>query len=110
MTTSHANCDHEATSSARALCRKARADRQVLVEGIASYFEDHVNDRFYDWLLRGAWRFGSYQGNDHLEAASALLEYFFPANEATHDRRRRDGYTVTTSPSVMRSVILNSFS
>lgn len=113
MTTSHANCDHEATKAARLACRKIRAQRAALAVDIADYFERcELTQGFvgHDWLLRGARVFADYEGSDHLEAAAALLDYFYPADPAKREYKARNGYIITESPVNMRHTILRRFS
>lgn len=113
----HKDCLHEATSKDRAACRKARASQdaahEVLIQALLDAMPE--NDGLgYDWLMRGASIFGGYAGHEVLktpitrrEAAEALLSYFGPSGDEDRDARRRaNGYTVTTSASQIRSIIL----
>lgn len=111
MTTNHSNCDHPATKAGRAACRKARATGQVEAQALIAFFDSCSNTLGIDWVIRGAARFGSYQGTDRMEAAAALVAYFAPSGDDARDAdRRRNGYTITTSPSEIRSIILRAAS
>ena len=107
--TAHANCDHEATKAARAACRKARNSKAAAHEAlIQALFEAMPAEGDYkDWLLYGGSAFGGVHTSDRREAAEALLAYFAPSGDEDRDARRRaNGYTVTTSASTIRSIIL----
>jgi len=113
--TNHRDCDHPATKAARAKCRKARTEAAAKVDTAAleliSYIDSRPNFGGIDWVLRGAGAFGSYQGEDRTEAARALLDYFGPSGDEDEDRSRiRNGYTITTSPSTIFSIICRRFS
>lgn len=44
--------------------------------------------------------------NDPIEAAEAVLKYFAPSGDERTDQRRRDnGYTITTDPYTIRRII-----
>lgn len=110
---SHADCDHERTPAARAACRKARkAAAAERVEARASLIKALGGDMQYDrWVFKAASRFGKVRTSDIDEAADAVLDYFLPSGDDDKDARRRaNGYTITTSPHTMRSIILRSFS
>ena len=115
----HKDCLHEATSSARAICRKARREAEAAHEALVQALFEAMpsNDRFgIDWLLRGAAKFNTDEvqpenGRNRRQAADALISYFAPSgDQAKDDYRRRNGYIITTSASQIRSIILRSFS
>jgi hypothetical protein len=112
----HTDCPHPATKAARAACRKARAeaatsranDIDLLLEVFAS---KAYTDKPGQWVWYAARRFADYQGDDLREAAAAILTYFQPSgDEARDDYRRRNGYTITSSPAHMLSITLRAAS
>lgn len=111
MPQSHADCDHEKYAPAYRACREARAERVELVSAILRYFDERRPSEYGDWLMSGASRFGDYHGSSRYEAAVTLLGYFFPEGDETFlAYRRRNGYTVTSDPATIRSVILRAAS
>lgn len=111
-TMNHTDCDHPRTKAARAACRKARAkvDTQALdlleVFSISDYMgrPDH-------WVFYAARRFASYEGTDRIAAARAVLDYFLPSGDEDRDERRRaNGYTITTDLYTMRTITLRAAS
>lgn len=109
MTSSHANCDHEFTKAARATCRKVRAEaaneRNTWIDALLAAMPE--NDLGIDWLVRGAQNFSDYRGDNRIEAANALLDYFAPSGDEARDAsRRRNGYVITTDAYRIRSIIL----
>lgn len=111
MTTAHANCTHPATKADRLACRKAHQANLTKALDLLAYFDARRD--YNDWVLMGAQRFGNFEGSaqDRTAAALSLLTYFAPSgDEATDARRRANGYTITTSPAEIRSIILRSFS
>lgn len=106
--TSHSNCTHPADKAGRLACRKERALKVAAITELETYF---IRQGDTEWLIRGAARFGSYQGTDTFEAATALLDYFAPSGDkARDDRRKANGYTITEAPHHIRSIILRSYS
>ncbi|AWY05220.1 hypothetical protein SEA_MARGARET_40 [Gordonia phage Margaret] len=104
MTTTHANCDHDRTPAARAICRKAQ--RAVAAKRQADIAEmiRVVGDR---WVFRGASMFTRTHTDDLAVAADALYNYFAPTGDDARDRARRaNGYVVTTSAQVIRRTVL----
>lgn len=105
---SHATCTHPRDKAGRLACRKARALKVAAITELETFFTARGDT---EWLMRGAARFGSYQGTDTFEAATALLDYFAASGDkARDDRRRANGYTITDSPHHIRSIILRSYS
>ena len=106
--TAHTNCDHEATPAARAKCRKLRkAAAQAHLDAQAAV----IDALGQEWLFKAASRFGKVRTSDSLEAADAVIAYFFPSGDEDKDARRRaNGYTVTTSAYEIRRIVLRSFS
>lgn len=113
MTNAHANCDHPATKTARAKCRKeafissstAKAEAIALV----NHFREMNASRSPwapedEWTFKAAAKFGRYHGDDVYEAAAALLSYFSdPAIAASAGR------TPTKDPATIRRIALLSF-
>lgn len=109
----HKDCLHEATSKDRAACRKWHAEREAFVDEILAALPS--DDFLHDWCLRGANRFHiddrPEQGWNRREAAHQLAKYFAPSGDEDRDaNRRRNGHTITTSASQIRSIILRAYS
>lgn len=111
----HTDCPHPATKKDRAACRKERAQATAtrtaqvadLIEVFTAGWEPHPNH----WIWYAARRFASYDGDNLLEAANAILDHFHPSGDAaTDDNRRRNGYIITENPHFMRSITLRSAS
>lgn len=109
----HTDCAHEATKKDRAACRKAHAElaeittRQIddLLEVFASR-ASYLSSPTY-WVFWAARQFAHYKGDDPRQAAWAVLEYFTPSgDEEADNRRRRNGYTITTNIHTMLSITL----
>lgn len=105
--TSHDDCLHEATKTARAICRRQRAAAaDAKAKAIADLLAQFPDSDHSDFLLYGAHRLG-WIGTDRTEAAEAVLNYFAPSPiEAENEHRRRNGYLITTDPRVIRSTFL----
>lgn len=104
--TNHTNCEHDRTPAARAACRKARKNLAHIEARI-----ELINVLGAEWVLKAAWRFGSLQTTDVVDAADAILGYFAPSGDEARDRgRRANGYIITTSAREIRSIVLRSFS
>jgi V8-like Glu-specific endopeptidase len=102
--TTHSNCSHEATPSARATCRKARQARTAEVAAARAIIGS-------DWALTAAHDWTDYKGDDDFEATAAVLAYFAPSGDDRKDARRlADGYIITTSAARIRSLILTRHS
>jgi len=97
----HSTHDHEATREARAACRRTLAEGEVKVDELIRFF-DREGMTIADWLMRGARRFGGYEGTDRREAAKSMIAYFAVD--------RGPGAHATDSPREMLSIILRSFS
>lgn len=111
MNIDHRNCAHEATSKARAACRKARAQaiasRNTCIDDLIEVFNEGYSPSPNYWVFYAATHFASYTGTDLREAADAILTYFYPSgDEATDERRLRNGYTITESAFHMRQITL----
>lgn len=112
MTTAHANCLHESTKADRAACRKATADLMVRAQTLISVL-DADNITSADWVGYAASRFADVdlRTTDRLDQALAVLAYFAPTGDDDRDARRRaNGYTITTDPRTIRSIILRAAS
>lgn len=116
-TTSHADHDHEATSSARAACRKATAiatsTREVAIDDLIAAFAT----RGLDWeplkfLFYATSRFcQAPQVSDPREAAALVLTHFLPSGDAAKDSSRtRNGYTITPDPQEMVRITMRAAS
>lgn len=106
-TTSHSNCDHEATKAARAQCRKDRAAGLDKARDLISAWG--AFDADYTWLRRAARRFANWDGdnNDLLDMAMTIINC--PTMQDT-DYNRRNGYTPYTSARELYSRILRASS
>lgn len=113
----HTECAHEATKAARATCRRNRAkaldyhnkDIDLLLEVFRS--KATYTDRPDQWVWWAARNFTSYKGEDVREAASAILTHFHPSgDEALDNRRKANGYIITTMPHTMLSITLRAAS
>lgn len=108
---SHANCPHEATRAARAACRKAQNDLLVKAHALLGIFNEGYAPRPDHWVWYAAHHFTDYRGDDRVEAALQVLDYFLPSgNDAWDARRKANGYTITTDIHTMRSITLRSAS
>lgn len=111
MTTSHTNCDHEATPRDRAACRKDRASGIAEAIRLLDFLNEGNAFEPDKWVWYGARRFARYEGTDRIEAAKALLLHFAPSgNDLADDARRRNGYTITTDFRTIRSIIFRAAS
>lgn len=112
----HTDCPHEATSKARAACRKDRASLETLINAqvdalLAASAEKAMFGDDTKWVFYGARRFADFDGTDAREAAAALIAYFAPTGDADQDARRRaNGYLVTEDPATMISTVLRAAS
>lgn len=111
--TAHQDCTHEATKAARTACRKARAagpsaEVLALLEVLAS---SNWNPSPDHWVFYGARRMAGYEGSDRIEAATAVLDHFASSGDAETDAHRRaSGWTITSDPYAIRSIILRAAS
>lgn len=109
--TAHQDCTHEATKSARATCRKARAAEAATRAAYLSNVINAFSAKDITWLYRAARSFAQVEVTTDLEAAAAVADYFGPSgNEAQDARRRANGYTVTSDPHLMLSLTLRRHS
>jgi hypothetical protein len=114
MNIDHRDCDHDATSKARAACRKARAaeasSRATLIQDLIEVFNEK-GDRPNQWVWYAARRFASYEGEDLNEAAAAILDHFRPSGDEARDAHRtRNGYIITDSHYHMLQITLRAAS
>ena len=109
MTTSHANCDHEATKAARTLCRKNRAELATKAAELVAYFDDHQGNLSNNWLAYAARRFCDFEGDTNDRQAMALHIITHPRKQ-DNDYNRRNGYTPYTTPSALWHMTLRAAS
>ena len=86
----------------RAAAQEARAVK--VAELRKAFGSDYYGERF---LLSGAYHFTGQSYVDADTAAEALLAYFEPSgSKSVDDRRRANGYTVTTNPYTIKDIVL----
>lgn len=107
MTTSHANCDHEVSRTARAQCRKTRAELTEKARELVAYFDAQNTDN--NWLAYAARRFCDYEGDTNDRQKMALWIIVHPRKQDT-DYNRRNGYTPYTTPSALYHMTLRAAS
>jgi len=111
----HTNCDHDRTSAARAICRKARATqvdaKAKAIAELLKVLDEGYTPRPNHWVFYGASHFAQVEVDTPEEAADALLAHFAPSgDEATDARRRANGYIITTDAHEIRRIILRAAS
>lgn len=109
MTTSHTNCDHEATKAARAQCRKDRAALAAKAAELVAYFDAHAEGDRHNWLAYAARRFCDFEGDTTDRQAMALHIITHPRKQDT-EYNRRNGYTPYTTPAALWHMTLRAAS
>lgn len=113
----HTDCTHPATKAGRAACRKAKAKREELGLDTEPRIDTEARDllavlnegatELDRWVNYAARAFCDMTEGTATEKARAILDYFAPSGDDQADARRRaNGYTITTDPRTIRSIIL----
>lgn len=105
--TSHSDCSHDATKTARAKCRKDRAAIDIEARDLLHFLRSDTHSDPDYWVHFAARHFAQVTEGTATEKSRAILDYFAPSGDDRKDARRRaNGYTITTSHSQIRSIIL----